>query len=140
MAVLLNPYLNFQDQTRDAMTFYQGVFGGELRMSSFKEFQASQDPSDDDKIMHAQLEGENGIVFMAADTPSSMEYRPGTNFSMSLSGEDEGVLRGYFDKLADGGQVIMPLEKAPWGDTFGMLTDRFGISWLVNVNQQQQGG
>ena len=140
MAVLLNPYLNFQDQTRAARTVYQGVFGGELRMSSFKEFQASQDPSDDDKIMHAQLEGENGIVFMAADTPSSMEYRPGTNFSMSLSGEDEGVLRGYFDKLADGGQVVMPLEKAPWGDTFGMLTDRFGISWLVNVNQQQQGG
>ena len=140
MAVLLNPYLNFQDQTRDAMTFYQGVFGGELRMSSFKEFQASQDPSDDDKIMHAQLEGENGIVFMAADTPSSMEYRPGTNFSMSLSGEDEGVLRSYFDKLADGGQVVMPLEKAPWGDTFGMLTDRFGVSWLVNVNQQQQSG
>jgi PhnB protein len=139
MAVLLNPYLNFQDQTRDAMTFYQRVFGGELRMSSFKEFQASEDPSDDDKIMHAQLEGENGIVFMAADTPSSMEYRPGTNFSMSLSGEDENVLRGYFDKLADGGQVMMPLEKAPWGDTFGMLTDRFGVSWLVNVNQQQQG-
>jgi PhnB protein len=139
MAVLLNPYLNFQDQTRDAMTFYQSVFGGELRMSSFKEFQASQDPSDDDKIMHAQLEGENGIVFMAADTPSSMEYRPGTNFSMSLSGEDESVLRGYFDKLADGGQVMMPLEKAPWGDTFGMLTDRFGVSWLVNVNQQQSG-
>jgi PhnB protein len=139
MAVLLNPYLNFQDQTRDAMTFYHGVFGGELRISTFKEFQASQDPSDDDKIMHAQLEGENGIVFMAADTPSYMEYRPGTNFSMSLSGEDEGVLRGYFDKLADGGQVSMPLEKAPWGDTFGMLTDRFGVSWLVNVNQQQQG-
>jgi PhnB protein len=139
MAVLLNPYLNFKDQTRDAMTFYQRVFGGELRMSSFKEFQASQDPSDDDKIMHAQLEGENGIVFMAADTPSSMEYRPGTNFSMSLSGEDEDVLRGYFDKLADGGQVMMQLEKAPWGDTFGMLTDRFGVSWLVNVNQQQQG-
>jgi PhnB protein len=139
MAVLLNPYLNFQDQTRDAMTFYQGVFGGELRISTFKEFQASQDPSDDDKIMHAQLEGENGIVFMAADTPSSMEYRPGTNFSMSLSGEDETVLRGYFDKLADGGQVTMPLEKAPWGDTFGMLTDRFGVSWLVNVNQQQSG-
>jgi PhnB protein len=140
MAVLLNPYLNFQDQTRDAMTFYQGVFGGDLRISTFKEFQASQDPSDDDKIMHAQLEGENGIVFMAADTPSYMEDKPGTNFSMSLSGEDEGVLRGYFDKLADGGQVTMPLEKAPWGDTFGMVTDRFGVSWLVNVNQQQQDG
>jgi PhnB protein len=139
MAVTLNPYINFQDQTRDAMTFYQSVFGGELRMSSFQEYQAAQDPADADKIMHAQLEGEGGLIFMASDTPSGMDYRPGTNFSMSLSGEDETVLRGYFDKLADGGQVTMPLEKAPWGDTFGMLTDRFGVTWLVNVNQGQQG-
>jgi PhnB protein len=70
---------------------------------------------------------------MAADTPIKMEYRPGTNFSMSLSGDDEAELREYFEKLAEGGSVTMPLEKAPWGDIFGMCTDRFGISWLVNV-------
>jgi PhnB protein len=134
VAVVLNPYLNFRDETREAMEFYRGVFGGELRMMTFKEYQASEDPSEDDKIMHAQLEAD-GVMFMAADTPNSMEYQPGTNFNMSLSGEDEAVLRGYFEKLQDGGSVIMPLEKAPWGDTFGMLMDRFGVRWLVNVNQ-----
>ena len=134
MAVVLDPYLNFRDEAREAMEFYRGVFGGELRMMTFKEYQASQDPSEDDKIMHAQLEAD-GIRLMAADTPNSMEHQPGTNFNLSLSGEDEATLRGYFEKLQEGGSVIMPLDKAPWGDTFGMVMDRFGIRWLVNVNQ-----
>jgi PhnB protein len=73
---------------------------------------------------------------MASDTPSRMEYKPGTTFSMSLSGDDEAVLRGWFDKLADGGKVDMPLQQATWGDSFGMCTDRFGISWLVNIAGQ----
>jgi PhnB protein len=135
MAIVLDPYLNFRDETRGAMEFYQQVFGGELRMMTFKDYQASEDPSEDDKIMHAQLEAD-GIRIMAADTPNSMEYRPGSNFNLSLSGEDEPTLRGYFEKLQDGGQIVMPLEKAAWGDTFGMLIDRFGVRWLVNVNQQ----
>ena len=134
MGTVLNPYLNFRGNAREAMEFYQGVFGGVLRMMTFKEYNASEDPSEDDQIMHAQLEAD-GLIFMAADTPKRMEYSEGSNFSMSLSGEDEAQLRGYFDKLADGGMVMMPLEKAMWGDTFGMLTDRFGIRWLVNVNQ-----
>jgi PhnB protein len=135
-SAVLNPYLNFKDTTREAMEFYKGVFGGKLDMNTFKEFQASQDPADDDLIMHAQLEAD-GILFMAADTPSHMEYSPGSNFSMSLSGEDEARLRGYFDKLQEGGTVLQPLEKASWGDTFGMLVDRFGVRWLVNVSQDQ---
>ena len=134
MSVTLSPYLNFRDRSREAMEFYQGVFGGELRMNTFKEYEASHDPSDDDKIMHAQLEAD-GMMLMAADTPKDMDLDEGSNISMSLSGEDETVLRGYFDKLADGGMVIMPLEKAMWGDTFGMLVDRFGVKWLVNVSQ-----
>ena len=135
-SAVLNPYLNFKDTTREAMEFYKGVFGGKLDMNTFKEFQASQVPADDDLIMHAQLEAD-GILFMAADTPSHMEYSPGSNFSMSLSGEDEARLRGYFDKLQEGGTVLQPLEKASWGDTFGMLVDRFGVRWLVNVSQDQ---
>lgn len=134
MSVVLDPYVNFRGEARQAMEFYQGVFGGELRLSTFKEYQASHDPSDDEKIMHAQLESE-GIRLMAADTPSDMEYQPGTNFNLSLSGDDEPTLRGYFEKLQDGGTVVMPLEKATWGDMFGMVVDRFGVSWLVNVNQ-----
>jgi PhnB protein len=134
MASTLNPYLNFKDNTREAMEFYKSVFGGKLEMSTFKDFHASQDPGEDDKIMHSVLEAGDGITFMAADTPDRMEYRPGTNFSMSLSGEDEPELRGYFEKLSAGGRVTMPLEKAQWGDTFGMLTDKFGVNWLVNIS------
>lgn len=133
MQTKLNPYLNFRDDTRAAMEFYKTVFGGKLAISTFKDYQASQDPSEDNKVMHATLEADNGITFMAADTPSRMEYKPGTNYSMSLTGDNEAELRGYFDKLAAGGNVTMPLVKAQWGDTFGMLTDKFGVSWLVNI-------
>jgi PhnB protein len=102
-------------------------------MSTFGEYQASEDPAEQDKIMHAMLTTENGMVLMAADTPSSMDYTPGNNISLSLSGSEEPELRGYFEKLADGGTVAMPLERAPWGDTFGMCKDKFGVDWLVNI-------
>ncbi|MGZ4136614.1 MAG: VOC family protein [Actinomycetota bacterium] len=137
MATMLNPYLNFKDNAREAMQFYQGVFGGKLDMQTFADYHASEDPSEADKIMHAHLQADNGILFMAADTPNSMEYRPGSNFNMSLSGDNEAELRGCFEKLSDGGTVTMPLEQAAWGDTFGMLVDRFGIRWLVNIGKQQ---
>jgi PhnB protein len=129
----LNPYLNFRDSARQAMEFYQGVFGGTLEMSTFKEFHVSEEPAEDDKVMHSVLRAGNGMTILASDIPNRMEYAPGTNFSLSLSGDDEAELRGYFDKLAEGGTVTMPLEKAPWGDAFGMLQDRFGVSWLVNI-------
>jgi PhnB protein len=128
----LNPYLSFKNEAREAMEFYRGVFGGRLELNTFKDYHASQDPSEDDKIMHSVLYAD-GIEFMASDTPDRMEYKPGTNFSMSLSGDDEGELTGYFEKLAAGGAVTMPLNKAAWGDTFGMLSDKFGITWLVNI-------
>lgn len=130
----LNPYLNFKDNARSAMEFYKTVFGGKLIMNTFKEFHASQDASEDEKIMHSMLEAENGITFMAADTPNSMEYKPGENIHMSLSGDNEEELRGYWNKLSENGTVTMPLEKAPWGDIFGMLKDKFGISWMVNIS------
>jgi len=135
MAIKLNPYLGFRDNAREAMEYYHTIFGGELRVATFKEFGASQDPSEDDLVMHAQLEGENGITFMASDTPARMQYQPGTNFSMSLSGDatDETQLTTYYERLKQGSTVTMPLEKAIWGDTFGMLVDRYGINWLVNI-------
>ncbi len=133
----LNPYLSFKDNARQAMEFYQTVFGGELTMNTFKEFQASEDPNEDDKIMHSQLVADNGITFMASDTPNQMEYKPGASISMSLSGDHEAELQSYFEKLSAGGMVTMPLEKAPWGDSFGMCTDRFGVNWLVNISAPQ---
>lgn len=138
MATTLNPYLAFRDNAREAMEFYKTVFGGRLDISEFKAYPMPDlDPAEENKVMHSYLEAPNGVAFMAADTPNSMEYKPGTNMSMSLSGDDEVELRGYFDKLAEGGAVMMPLEEAPWGDTFGMLTDKFGIRWMVNVTKKQ---
>ena len=136
MTVRLNPYLSFRDNAREAMTFYQSVFGGELTVSTFADFDASADPTEQDKIMHAQLETPDGLVLMGADTPDGMEYRPQAGVSVSLSGDDEPRLRGYWERLSEGGSVTVPFEKAPWGDTFGMCVDRFGISWMVNVAAQ----
>ena len=115
------------------MDFYQSVFSGELTRSTFAEFQASEDPSEQDKIMHSQLKTDGGLTLMAADTPNSMEWSPGRNGSISLGGDNEAELRGYWDKLVEGGTITMPLEKAPWGDFFGMCTDKFGVDWLVNI-------
>jgi PhnB protein len=83
--------------------------------------------------MHSMLEGDNGLVLMASDTPNSMEYAPGNNISVSLSGDDDETLRGYWEKLSADGTTTMPLERAPWGDSFGMCVDKFGIAWLVNI-------
>lgn len=134
MPTRLNPYLSFRDNAREAMAFYKSVFGGELNVNTFADFNATQDPSDGDKVMHSQLEAPNGILLMGADTPTGMEFQEGSNGSISLSGDDESELRGYYDKLSADGAVIMPLDKAPWGDFFGMCTDRFGVTWLVNIS------
>lgn len=129
----LNPYINFDGTAAEAMDFYQSVLGGEVRRSTFGEFGMSDDPAHADKIMHSQLETPAGFVLMAADVPDGMPYEVGSNLSISISGTDEDELRGWFNGLAEGGTPIVPFEKAPWGDTFGMFTDRFGVTWLVNA-------
>ncbi|TFC91159.1 MULTISPECIES: VOC family protein [Cryobacterium] len=133
MSTTLNPYLGFRDNARDAMEFYQSVFGGALTLSTFAEFQASDDPTEQDKIMHAMLSTDSGLVLMGSDTPNRMEFRPGTNYSVSLSGDEESVLHGYWDRLSAEGTTVMPLSPSPWGDSFGICVDRFGVSWMVNI-------
>ena len=130
----LNPYISFRNQAKAAMEFYKGVFGGELTMSTFKDGGMPHEAAEADLLMHAQLIAENGMTLMASDTPSSMEYNPGKNVSISVSGDNETELKGYWDKLSDGATITMPINAAPWGDTFGMLTDKFGIAWLVNIS------
>jgi PhnB protein len=129
----LNPYISFKGDARQAMEFYKTVFGGQLDLSTFKEGGMAQNQADAEQIMHGMLVAENGITLMGADTPDGMEYNKGTNISISLSGDNEAELTDYYNKLVDGGKVSQPLEKAPWGDTFGMLTDKFGIFWMVNI-------
>lgn len=134
MQTLLNPYISFRANAREAMEFYKSVFGGKLDMNTFNEFQVSKDPAEANKIMHASLVTDNGMTLMAADTPNSMEYQPGTNISISLSGDNFSELETYYVKLSANGKVTQPLTKSPWGDTFGMCVDPFGIIWLVNIS------
>jgi PhnB protein len=139
MTTRLNPYLSFRDNARQAMEFYRSVLGGELEMSTFGDMHASEDPAEQEKIMHAMLVSPTGLTLMGADTPNTMTYSPGDNFSVSLSGEDEAELRGYWDKLADGATITAPMNSAPWGDIFGMCTDKFGVAWLVNISPANAG-
>ena len=136
MASRLNPYISFAGNARDAMEFYKSVFGGDLAMNTFGE-SGSPDTPEADKIMHSQLETDNGFTLMCADSPPGMEHSPGNNMAVSLSGDDAGELRGYWEKLSDGGAVSVPLEKQMWGDEFGMCVDRFGIAWMVNIAQPE---
>jgi PhnB protein len=136
MTSRLNPYISFPGTARDAMEFYESVFGGTLRMSTFGELGGPDAPSPD-KIMHGQLDTDRGFTLMGADTPPGMEHQPGNNIAVSLSGDDGDELRGYWEKLSEGGTVTVALEKQMWGDEFGMCDDRFGITWMVNIGQPQ---
>ena len=140
MASKLNPYITFDGSAREALEFYKDVFGGDLRLNTFGEFGQADSP-DADKIMHSQLEADNGFTLMASDTPAGMPRRnQGENISISLSGDDADALRGYWEKLSDGGNVTMPLEKQMWGDEFGMCADKYGVTWMVNIAGEGNAG
>jgi PhnB protein len=129
-SVRLDPYLFFRGNAREAMEFYKNVFGGELTVQTVDE--APDFPGKEQMkglIMHAVLDGD--VRLMASDGPNAS---PETKkVELSLSGDDETRLRKYWDDLSQGGEVRMPLEKAPWGDTFGGLTDKYGVDWMVNI-------
>ena len=136
MSRKLVPYLNFDGNCRQAMEFYRDLFEAELQVQTFGE--AHGDASLGDRVMHASLES-GPIDLMASDTHP--EHSPGlvagNNVHLSLIGTDRDALAGWFAKLAEGGQIVMPLEKQFWGDEFGALTDKFGIHWMVNISPEQ---
>ncbi|MCU1515197.1 MAG: PhnB protein [Microbacteriaceae bacterium] len=130
MSSVLNPYLGFRDTARQALDFYQSVFGGEIERTTFGEFQMDGPP---DLIMHSKLTTPSGFVLMASDTPATMDYTPGNTITVSLGGTDGPELTGYWEKLIVGGTIGEPLTMAPWGDSFGMCVDKFGVPWMVNI-------
>ncbi|HEX4722776.1 MAG TPA: VOC family protein [Pseudonocardiaceae bacterium] len=134
MAARLNPFLNFTGSARQAMEFYRDVFGGSLRMDSYADTGATDMPNPE-HIMHAQLETAGGYTIMAYDVPAGTPHTPGDTVQISLSGDDEQELRGYWDQLRAGGTVTTPLAKASWGDDFGVCVDRFGITWMVDIHE-----
>ena len=130
----LNAYLNFSGNCQEAMEFYKSIFGGKLEMTNYLTGGMSRSADDEKLIMHAMLEADNGISFMASDAPGEADEKSAATVQLSLSGDNDDELTGYFKKLSEGGIVGEPLVTAPWGDKFGMVTDKFGMSWMVNIS------
>jgi PhnB protein len=139
----INTYLTFNGNCEEAFNFYASVFGGQtLQFSRFKEFH-SEDMGDDlsegEKIMHVALPIGNGTVLMGSDTVAAMgEVTFGDNFSLSLQVDRKEDADKFYSQLSADGMATMPLADAPWGDYFGMLTDQFGIQWMINHAASQQ--
>ncbi len=131
----LNPYLTFNGNAAEAMKFYHSILGGELTMQTFGEANMARTPEEKDRIVHAALKNDT-LTLMASDGMISQPAKFGDNVSMSIQGQDGEKLTEIFNKLAEGGKVNMPLAKQFWGDTYGMLTDKFGIHWMVNIASQ----
>lgn len=137
MAVL-NPYLMFAGNAREAMEFYQSVLGGTLEVMTFGDAGASgPDGPPAEGVMHSMLMTEQGFNLMGSDMAPGAEGTP-ANGSLSISGDESELLHGYWDALSDGGEVEVPLETQMWGDEFGTVNDRFGVNWLINIAGPQR--
>ena len=133
MATRLNPYLHFDGQAREALELYRSVFGGDVSVMTYGDMGMEGDLAG--QVMHGSLTGPDGLTIMVSDGAPGQELVRGNASNLSLSGDDDAELRGWFEKLAAGGEVHVPLERQMWGDVFGMCTDRFGISWMVNISE-----
>ncbi|MGN6325911.1 VOC family protein [Pseudolysinimonas sp.] len=136
MSAILNPYINLGGTAREALEFYHGALGGTVSVMTFEEGGMGDQvgPDEKDLVMHGQVDGDHGFTLMVSDSPAHMGgAKPLSGVSMSLSGDDETLLTGLWEKLSAGGSIQEPLSRAPWGDSFGMFTDRFGVPWMVNI-------
>jgi PhnB protein len=143
----VNPYLNFDGNCEEVFNFYKSVFGGEFQtVMRYKEMPAEEmgeshqmTASEGEKIMHVALPIGQGTMLMGSDTPAVMGPTTiGKNLSIAINTGSEAEANKLFKGLSAGGQVTMPLEKAFWGDLFGMLTDKFGVQWMVSYSYNQQ--
>lgn len=139
---VINPYLHFDGNCEEAFNFYKSVFGGEFAMvMRFREMPAEYQgaESEGEKIMHMSLPIGQGTMLMGSDSPAEMGPGTiGTNYSIAIAPASEAEAARLFKGLSAGGQVTMPLDKTFWGAYFGMLTDKFGVQWMVNYDYNQQ--
>lgn len=133
----INPYLNFDGQTREAMMFYAKCLDADLHMQSFKE--AGMDtPGAEDRVLHARLSrAGSSTVIMASDSQPGMPVQPGNYCWLSVDCDDEAEQDRMFSSLSEGGEVVMPLDKTFWGARFGMLRDKYGIGWMFNLELKE---
>jgi PhnB protein len=140
MAVV-NPYLSFGGTCEEAFEFYRSVFGGEFTaVIRFTDMDCGVPIPDSEKnyIMHVSLPIGGGSILMGSDVPSAMgEVTHGNSYSIAIAPDSEDEARRLFDGLSVGGTVTMPMDNAPWGALFGMLTDKYGFNWMVNYDQNR---
>src|SRR5699024_3997718 len=136
----LNPYLNFNGNAEEAFRFYQSVFGGELFLKRMNEMPGMENLSEEEKncVLHISLPLSNGQTLMASDITSSMEHqlKIGNNNYISIAPKNRDEAKRLFRELSKGGKIVMPLEDMFWGDYFGSFKDRFGVSWMINYQNQ----
>ncbi|MBE1582506.1 VOC family protein [Nonomuraea angiospora] len=134
MSVNTVTHLNFRGNARAALTFYQSVFGGDLAVVTYKDAGGAQEPSEADQVMWGQVSAAAGFEVMAYDVPSRLPYSRGENaFFVSVRGETAEEITAYWERLSDGATVLQPLGPAQWAPLYGMLTDRFGVTWVIDV-------
>ena len=134
MSIRTTTHLNFRGQAREALAFYQTVFGGDLVAITYADAHAIRTPEEADQIMWGQVESASGFHVMAYDVPSAMEWNAGTiPVFVSVRGTDEDEVRRYWDGLSEGATIVQPLAPAGWSPLYGMLKDRFGITWVLDI-------
>ena len=134
MTIKTTTHLNFRGEARAALDFYHAVFGGEIMAMSYADAHAVQNPDEADQIMWGQVESAAGFHVMAYDVPGAMSYDAGTiPVFVSIRGDDEAELRGYWDRLSEKAEIVQPLAPATWSPLYGMLKDRFGVTWVLDV-------
>ncbi len=139
MSSHITPYLLFNNQCREAMNFYKDCFGGELILQTVAEtpMASHMAPEMQNQIIHSQLKSD-AIAIMASDNCMNMAIQTGNQVSLCINCGSEEDINTFFTKLSAGGKVSMPLKTEFWGDTFGQLTDKFGINWMLNFSQKKE--
>lgn len=133
--IILNPYLTFTGNCRETMTFYQEYFDGELELNVFEGAPMEVPPEWKDKILHATLKFGDAVI-MASDSMPWQEVINGNSVSLSSSTPNNYLAQSIFDHLSRDGKITMPFEKTFWGVRFGMLTDKFGVRWMINCEMR----
>jgi PhnB protein len=140
MSVKSTTHLNFRGDARAALEFYQSVFGGDLAAVTYKDAGNVQEPDEADQVMWGQVAADNGFHVMAYDVPSRLAYHQGENsFFVSVRGETVEEIAGYWEKLSGGATIVQPLGPAGWAPAYGMLKDRFGVVWVLDVVSEYNG-
>lgn len=134
MSVRTVTHLNFQGTARAALAFYHAIFNGQHTLVTYAQVGRAEESTDPDHVIWGQVTGDDGIALMACDVPAGLEFNPGHQpFYVSLRGDDADMITALWNGLADGAEILQAPAPSQWSPLYGMLRDRFGVTWVVDV-------